>query len=109
MTDENRLNTPWTLHFERDGTEDVAVILDADGDELVRSRHFWLPDPGDPSPPTLAAVRLMMHAPRLLLSLGRLADQIEIDSPPEEAGARLSAALAAARTALHAIAGGEDD
>lgn len=109
MTDEHPLNAPWALHFERDGTEDVAVIVDADGDELVRSRHFWLPDLGDPSPPTLHAVRLMLHAPRLRLSLERLVDQIEIDSPPEEAGARLAAALAAARTALHAAAGGEDD
>src|SRR5674476_148033 len=28
------LNAPWSLRFERDGTEDVAVISDADGDVL---------------------------------------------------------------------------
>lgn len=105
MTDEHPLNAPWALHFERDGTEDVAVICDVDGDELVRSRHFWLPDPGDPSPPTLNAVQLMVHAPRLLLSLERLVTQIE----PEQMGPRLTAALAEARTVLDAATGGEDD
>lgn len=60
------ITTPWTLHFDRDGTEDVATIRDADGDVLVTSRQFWLPEGDDPVPPTLAAVRLMTAAPKLL-------------------------------------------
>jgi hypothetical protein len=66
MTQGNDLNAPWSLHFERDGTEDVAIIFDSNGEELVRSRHFWLPQGDDPTPPTLAAMRLMVAAPRLL-------------------------------------------
>lgn len=108
MTNDNRLNTPWTLRFERDGTEDVGVIVDADGDELVRSRHFWLPDHGDPSPPTLCGLRLMADAPRLLSALERFASQIEIELDPEVTGPRLAAALAEVRTVLEA-AGGEDE
>ena len=61
-------NAPWSLRFERDGTEDVAVICDADDSELVRSRHFWLPEGDDPMPPTLAAVRLIQAAPALPFS-----------------------------------------
>ena len=63
------LNAPWSLRFDRDGTEDVAVILDASGDELVRSRHFWLPERGDPIPATLAAMRLIHAAPKVLAAL----------------------------------------
>ena len=62
-------NAPWNLRFEQDGTEDVAVIFDSDGDELVRSRHFWLPAAGDPQPPTLAAMQLIANAPVLLEAL----------------------------------------
>jgi len=70
----SRFNAPWSLRFERDGTEDVAVLCDADDDELVRSRHFWLPNADDPEPPTLAAMRLMQTAPAMLDAL-RLAQQ----------------------------------
>jgi len=64
-------STPWSLHFDRDGTEDFGVILDADGEELVRSREFWLPEKDDPIPPTLAALYVMHAAPRLLEALIR--------------------------------------
>lgn len=60
------LLAPWTLHFDRDGTEEVAILCDADGEELVTSRPFWLPEDGDPVPPTLAAMRLMVSAPKML-------------------------------------------
>ena len=63
------LDTPWTLHFDRDGTEDVAVIRDADGDALVTSRHFWRPEGDPPTPPTLMALRVMAAAPKLLEAL----------------------------------------
>ena len=69
------LDTPWTLHFDRDGTEDIAIIRDASGDELVSSRHFWLPEGNDPVPPTLAAVRLMARAPKLRDALAYLLEQ----------------------------------
>lgn len=62
----NLLCTPWTLHFDRDGCEDFAIICDADGTDLARSRHFWLPEGDDPVPATLASMRLMVAAPRLL-------------------------------------------
>ncbi len=58
--------TPWNLDFEQDGTEDIAVIRDAESDEIVSSRPFWLPVGDDPVPPTLAALRLMAAAPKLL-------------------------------------------
>lgn len=61
--------TPWNLRFYHDGTEDVAVILEADGEELASSRPFWLPERHDPVPPTLAAMRLMATAPKLLTAL----------------------------------------
>ncbi len=59
-----QLNTPWSLHFDRDGTEDIAIIRDAHGDDLVTSRHFWLPEGTDPVPPTLAAMQVMAAAVR---------------------------------------------
>ncbi len=64
------LNAPWNLSFERD----VAVISDADGEELLRSRHFWLPEADDPVPPTLAAMRLIVAAPELLAELAGISD-----------------------------------
>ncbi len=66
MTQSLDLNTPWTLRFERDGTEDVAYILDANEEPLVESREFWLPERDDPVPTTLRAVRVMYAAPALL-------------------------------------------
>jgi hypothetical protein len=44
----DNLKTPWSLHFDRDGTEDIATIHDAKGDPLAASRHFWLPEGDDP-------------------------------------------------------------
>ena len=61
-----QLNTPWSLHFDRDGTEDIAIIRDAQGDDLVTSRHFWQPEGNDPVPPTLAAMRAIFTTPDLL-------------------------------------------
>jgi hypothetical protein len=71
MTQLTNFHTPWTLAFERDGTEDVAIVFDAEGDEIVRSRGFWLPEGDDPLPPTLAAVRLIKAAPELLAAAER--------------------------------------
>jgi hypothetical protein len=68
------LNTPWSLHFDHDGTEDIAIIRDANGHDLVISRHFWLPEGDDPVPPTLAGMRVMTASPKLLAALKRLLD-----------------------------------
>ena len=68
MIKQNDINGPWSLHFDRDGTEDIAIICDADGEELVRSRRFWLPEGDDPVPSILAAMHLMAVAPKLLLA-----------------------------------------
>jgi hypothetical protein len=65
----NEIASPWTLHFDRDGTEDVAFICDNQGYDLAASRFFWLPEGNDPVPPTLAAFRLMVRAPELLDAL----------------------------------------
>ncbi|WP_422927475.1 hypothetical protein [Singulisphaera sp. PoT] len=69
MKTREKFNTPWNMRIERDGTEDVAVILDAGGDELLRSRPFWMPGGDEPVPPTLAAMRLILAAPKLLAAL----------------------------------------
>jgi hypothetical protein len=70
------LYAPWSLHFDRDGTEDTAVLCDAEGEELVSSRPFWLPEANDPMPPILAAMQLMKSAPELLETLESLLTHI---------------------------------
>jgi hypothetical protein len=104
----DNLNAPWSLHFDRDGTEDVAIICDANGHDLVTSRHFWLPVGDDPIPPTLAAMRLMTAAPKLLKALESLMvyavceavgldsdDHPEAEAEAEKARKSIEAALAA--------------
>ena len=85
MTQENELNAPWSLHFHRDGTEDIATICDANGEELVTSRPFWLPEGDDPIPATLAAIQLIAVAPKLLsaakATLTALELILEVDDP----------------------------
>lgn len=74
------LCTPWTLHFDRDGTEDFGIVRDAAGNAIAASHlpctrigdrtfhtgTFWLPEPGDPTPVRLRQLRLMTAAPKLL-------------------------------------------
>ena len=61
---------PWSLRFDRNGTEEVVVISDADGYDLAYSREFGLAEGDDPEiPPTLSVMRLMVAAPRLLVAL----------------------------------------
>jgi hypothetical protein len=80
MKQGNNLNTPWILHFDRDGTEDIAVICGANACDLVTSRPFWLPEGEDPVPPTLAAVRVMAAAPKLLDALNHLlSETVDMD------------------------------
>jgi hypothetical protein len=98
MTQEIELNAPWSLHFDRDGTEDVAIICDANGDDLVRSRHFWLPQGNDPVPPTLAAMQVMVTVPKLLEALIAASDWIDaqLGVPRTEIQAQVQQAIAAA-------------
>ena len=107
-------NAPWKLRFERDGTEDVAIICDADDAELVRSRYFWLPEADDQEPPTLAAMRLIQAAPALLEALRQAqealntaprfrvgdTDSYKIAAEVDSAIARAVDALPAARSPL---------
>src|SRR5258707_11879034 len=105
MTQLLNLMTPWSLHVDRDGTEDVATIRAADGDDLVHSRHFWLPGGDDPIPPTLVALRLMVAAPKLLETLDDLLTRtvdmdlkygITLSEGEEDARALALSAIAAA-------------
>jgi hypothetical protein len=66
MTPNIDLNAPWTLHFDRDGAEDVAIVCDCRGHDLATSRHFWRPEANDETPPTLSGMRAMAVAPQLL-------------------------------------------
>jgi hypothetical protein len=74
-------NAPWSLHFDRDGTEDYGIIRDSHGNELVASHlpstrigdrtfetgTFWLPEyEGDTVPLRVRQMQLMKASPRLL-------------------------------------------
>ena len=76
MTTDN-LDAPWSLHFDKDGTEDIAVIVDAAGEDLATSRPFWMPEGDDPVPPPLAAMQVMAAAPRLLAACRMVIDSWE--------------------------------
>jgi hypothetical protein len=87
MTDQDRLNTPWSLHFDRDGTEDFGIICDAEMNDLVASHLpssnvprladrpfgtgcFWLPEEdGDKVPLLVRQMQVMTAAPKLLDTL----------------------------------------
>ena len=94
------IDAPWGLRFDRDGTEDVIVICDAEGYDLARSRPLWLPEGDDPDPPTLAAMVVMLAAPNLLTALIGLADQVERAYPVGLRSCHLSEALQRAREAI---------
>lgn len=103
MKTYHNINAPWTLHFDRDGTEDIAIICDSNGYDLATSRHFWLPEGDDPVPPTLSGMQLMAAAPNLLALLKKLAHQPksrflkELDNWRREARAALVEAGQVAR------------
>jgi hypothetical protein len=83
MTRQTNPGAPWTLHIDRDGTEDFAIIC-SDGYELVRSDFFWQPiEDDEPVPTALAAVWLMFAAPKLLKALKALAEQADYDCPAQ--------------------------
>jgi uncharacterized protein (DUF4415 family) len=92
----NELNTPWSLHFDRDGTEDYGIICDAEGNDLVASHitgsktpprwknrefgegGFWLPEKeGDPVPHLVKVMQLMTVAPKLLAACRMVVDRWE--------------------------------
>src|SRR6201992_19335 len=92
-TNQNEFNTPWTLQFDRDGTEDFGIICDAEGNDLVASHlpgtrieertletgTFWLPEYKDDTPPTrVRQMRVMAAAPKLLEAAKRTLRQFEL-------------------------------
>jgi hypothetical protein len=95
MTQETVLNAPWSLHLDSDGTDVVAIIRDANGEELVRSRGFWPPEGDDPIPPTLAAMQLMVAAPKLVeaakATLTAFELIVEVNDPADFTRAELEA------------------
>ncbi len=105
MTD-TPLHAPWTLHFDRDGTEDLGTIRDAHGHGIVTSRPFWLPEGGDSVPVTLAALWAMTAAPELLAVLREGLDtllDVQRFSPVHDdpgVAAALSAHIARVRAVL---------
>lgn len=84
MTKATNLCMPWSLHFDRDGTEDYGIIIDADGNDLVASHLpsstvarladrpfgtgcFWLPEEEWHEMPLLVRqMQAMKAAPKLL-------------------------------------------
>lgn len=76
-TVESEVGAPWSLYFYRDGTEDVGVICDATGDDLLCSRYFWLPEDDDSVPDTLAAMWLVKAAPKLLAACQMVVERWE--------------------------------
>jgi hypothetical protein len=101
-TQLNNLVAPWTLHFDSDGTEDVAIICDANGHHLARSSHFRLPERDDPVPPTLAAMRAMSAAPELLDALDFLLEET-VDADLEHGFALSDGQRIARKKALKAM------
>ncbi len=98
---QTNAGTPWTLHLDRDGTEDFLIICDADGFDLVRSEFFWQPeDEDDHLPTTLAAAWLMFNAPRLLEALKTLAEQANHDCPAQARSCFFIEALEQANTVI---------
>ncbi len=80
------IKTPWSLWFDRDGCDDVAVIWDGHAQDLVTSRGFWAPEDGQPVPGTLASMWLMVAAPNLLHTLmltDRYLGRLDPDRRPE--------------------------
>ncbi len=125
----NPLNAPWSLHFDRDGTEDFGIICDAGMNDLVASHLpqtnmprwkdrefgdgcFWLPEEeGDEVPLLVRQMQAMAAAPRLLAALKAILPYArnEIDfinirndgrAKDEAAAAGANAALAEARAAI---------
>jgi hypothetical protein len=83
----DNLNAPWSLHFDRDGTKHIAVIVDARGEDFATSRPFWLPEGDDPVPPTLAGMQVMAAAPTLLAACRMVIDRWESGDLAEAARA----------------------
>lgn len=89
-TTQPDLCTPWSLHFDRDGTEDFGIICDAEGRDIAASHlpgtriaehtadtgTFWLPEEeGQTMPLRVHQLRLMTAAPKLLKALDYLLEQ----------------------------------
>jgi hypothetical protein len=101
------INAPWSLHFDRDGTEDFAIIVDSTGHDLATSRQFWIPEKGDPEVPTLNAMHVMAAAPKLLAALEQAEGVLRrVKDGHTTACLDLPAAAEAAREAIAEAKGG---
>jgi hypothetical protein len=81
----NIFGLPWRLRFYRSATEDMACVCQSnsqcDDILLAKSREFWGPEhDGDKICGTLASMRLMAAAPKLLQALHILLAQLIDDS-----------------------------
>jgi hypothetical protein len=93
-TEMTNPRTPWTLHLDRDGTEDFLIVCDAEGHNLARSEFFWQPeDENDAVPTPLAAMWLMFKSPKLLDALKALAEHAGHDCPAQARSCFLIEAL----------------
>jgi hypothetical protein len=100
MTQPLDLVTPWSLHFDRDGTEDFGIVCDANGKDIAathlpstriaeqtfRTGTFWLPESdGEATPLLVRQLRLMTAAPQLLTAckaaLAAMEAAMEADDP----------------------------
>jgi len=110
----NELNTPWSLHFDRDGTEDFGIICDAEMNDLVASHLpstklarlanrpfgtgcFWLPEEeGEEMPMLVRQMQVMTAAPKLLAALLAASDWIDTQAgePRTEIQATVQQAIA---------------
>jgi hypothetical protein len=118
---QNDLSTPWSLHFDRDGTEDFGIICDAEMNDLVASHlpctriaertfgagTFWLPESGDEvTPQRVRQMRLMTAAPKLLEVLTELLRQIDEDIPTDITTKHFASAVDDAVAAIAEATGG---
>jgi hypothetical protein len=103
---------PWTLRFEEDGTEDIAVICQSTefgSPVLAVSRQFWLPRyGGEEICGTLAAMQLMVSAPKLLEALQLLFAQTANVHTNRKLRKALNMARSKARTAIAGAMYSED-
>jgi hypothetical protein len=114
MTQQSELKAPWSISVYQNGTDDVAIIRDSNGDDLIHSRPFRMPEGDESIPPTLAALQLMAVAPKLLIAaratLTAFELILEVDDPATctqieweaEPLAMLRAAIAEAEDAVRA-------
>jgi hypothetical protein len=100
-TKQTHPGTPWSLHLDRDGTEDFLIVCDAEGNDILRSEFFWQPvDDDEPLPVIMAALWLMFKAPKLLVALKALAEHADHDCPAQSRSCHFIEALEQANAVI---------